>query len=57
VDWQTVFAGVVALASVVTALGVAVGAWQVRLTKQQLELVKSQAQTDFEDDLSSAAFR
>lgn len=51
-DWQTLFAGVVAVTSIATAVGVLFGARQVALTKQQLELVKSQAATDFEDDIS-----
>src|SRR5690349_20192871 len=44
-NWHNIFAGVVAGASIVAALGVVIGAWQIRLTKLQ-------AQTDFEDDLS-----
>jgi hypothetical protein len=44
-DWVTIFAGIAAAATVVTAGGVAVAARQVQLTKEQ-------AQLDFEDDLA-----
>jgi hypothetical protein len=45
VDWSTVFAGVAASATAVTAAGVAVAVRQVQQTKEQ-------AQIDFEDDLA-----
>lgn len=45
------FTGIAAVAAVVTAAGVGFGASQVRLAKQQLEHMKQQAQTDFEDGL------
>jgi hypothetical protein len=49
---MTFFTGVGAIASLVVAAGIAVGVWQVKLTKKQLERSRLQALTDFEDDLS-----
>jgi hypothetical protein len=51
-DWPTIFGGISAAAVTLTAGGVAFGVLQVKLTKEQVELVKSQAEVDFEDDLA-----
>jgi len=51
-DWPSILAGVSAVAATVTAGGVAFGVRQVKLSTEQLELVKTQTQVDFEDGLS-----
>jgi hypothetical protein len=51
-DWTSIFAGISAAATTLIAGGVGFAARQVKLTKEQVEHVKTQTRVNFEDDLT-----